>query len=204
MTLRFALLTGCLGSLLVSCGPVSPRVADSRDGSNYLAGLGVTSVSGVPANPVEASSFWDGDSVYGEPLIRINRAEQKAYFYKSGQLVGVTPISSGDSEHTTPPGSFKVSQKNIDHRSSRYGKIVDVATGATIIEEADSEIHKPGPGQAFEGAPMEFFLRFNWGIGMHAGHLPGYPASHGCVRLPRHMAKKFFQHADVGTPVIVE
>ncbi len=118
--------------------------------------------------------------------------------------MGVSPISSGDSEHVTPPGSFAVTEKSADHASSRYGRIVDTATGATLVEDADSQKDKPGPGQVFVGAPMPHFLRFNWGIGMHAGHLPGYPASHGCVRMPSDMARKFFENAEVGTPVIVE
>lgn len=157
-----------------------------------------------PENPAEAASFWDGDSIYGSPSIRINRGEQKAYFYKDGQLVGLAPISSGNEDHRTPPGTYRVTEKNIDHKSSLYGQIVDVATGAVINDDADTRIHKPGAGQRFVAAPMPYFLRFNYGIGMHAGYLPGYAASHGCVRLPRHMAQKFFEHAKVGTPVIVE
>ena len=51
---------------------------------------------------------------------------------------------------------------------------------------------------------MPYFLRFNGGIGMHAGFLPGFPASHGCVRMPAQMAERFFQHAPLGTPVTVE
>ncbi|NNM29506.1 MAG: L,D-transpeptidase family protein, partial [Akkermansiaceae bacterium] len=124
--------------------------------------------------------------------------------YKDGQLVGVSPVSTGDSEHVTPPGEFKVSQKNIDHESSLYGRIIDVTTGDVIVADADTRINKPGPDQEYQGAPMHYFLRFNGGIGMHAGHLPGYPASHGCVRLPRRMAQKFYENAEIGTPVLVE
>jgi len=51
---------------------------------------------------------------------------------------------------------------------------------------------------------MPYFLRFNYGIGMHTGFLPGYAASHGCVRMPDFMAKKFFENTKIGTPVIVE
>jgi len=56
-------------------------------------------------------------------------------------------------------------------------------------------------GTVFRGAPMPYFLRVHGGIGMHAGYLPGYPASHGCIRLPKEMALKFFEDAPVGTPV---
>jgi hypothetical protein len=205
MSFRSFLLPVSLSALLVSCGSTPLRNNVSRDGSNYLAGLGVTSsLSNPPANPAEASKFWDGDSIQGTPAIRINRREQKAYFYKSGELVGVTPISSGNDGHTTPDGNYKVTQKTIDHKSSVYGIIVNNATGETVNDDADTRLHKPGPGETFVHAPMPFFLRFNHGIGMHAGYLPGYAASHGCVRLPRDMAQKFFEHASVGTPVIVE
>ena len=62
---------------------------------------------------------------------------------------------------------------------------------------------KPPEGASFQGAKMPFFLRFHDGAGMHAGRLPGHPASHGCVRLPRFMAEHFFENAPLGTPVTV-
>lgn len=201
MKLRALILQVSLCVLISSC---VPRTPGPDPGSGYLAGVGVSSSSPQPLNPAEASKFWDGDSVSGPPFIRINRNEQKAYFYKGDALVGVTPISTGTSKHITPPGVFKVTEKDVDHTSSKYGQIVDDATGEVINNDADSTKDIPAKGQSFVGAPMNFFLRFNWGIGMHEGHLPGYAASHGCVRLPRDMAKKFFENAELGTPVIVE
>ena len=61
----------------------------------------------------------------------------------------------------------------------------------------------PPPGLVYEGADMYHFMRFNGGVGMHAGLLPGYPASHGCVRMPAHMAEIFYKNVKWGTPVIV-
>ena len=197
-----AIAAGAVILTTVSCARFTPPASEP---TGYLAGLAATQpLQGVSANPAEASSFWDGDGIPGDPFIRINLGEQKAYFYKSGQLVGVSAISSGSTEHVTPPGKFKVSQKDIDHESSLYGRIIDVSTGDVIVEEADTRIHKPEHGQEYQGAPMHYFLRFNGGIGMHAGHLPGYPASHGCIRMPRHMAQKFYENAEIGTPVVVE
>ncbi|MFM1558057.1 MAG: L,D-transpeptidase family protein [Roseibacillus sp.] len=204
MNLLPLLASAALGAALVSCGPIPLVNNNFGGGSNYLAGIGVTSSIPVSVNPAEASSFWDGDTVAGAPSIRINRAEQKAYFYKNGELVGVAPISSGNAAHTTPAGSYVVTEKDDDHASSTYGSIVDIATGATINADADSRKDKPAAGQKFVGAPMPHFLRFNYGIGMHAGYLPGYAASHGCVRMPKSMAQKFFEHAEIGTPVIVK
>ncbi len=148
--------------------------------------------------------YWDGDGVSGAATIRIVRAEQKAYFYKGGVLVGMTPISSGNDKHSTPAGTFKVTEKDIDHESSVYGIIKNKMTGEIINKDADFRIHKPGPNEIAVHAPMPNFMRFNHGIGMHTGFLPGYAASHGCIRMPEQMASKFYENAKIGTPVIVE
>ncbi|MBT8036939.1 MAG: L,D-transpeptidase family protein [Verrucomicrobiae bacterium] len=191
--------------MLNQCDPYATTIGPIN-GTQYLAGYGPQ--TGLPVSagkPVyQPQGYWDGDGVHGTAKIRIVRAEQKAYFYKGGTLVGVTPISSGDSKHVTPAGRFKVTQKNIDHKSSTYGVIKNRATDETVNNNADIRLHKPGPGEYFKHAPMPNFMRFNHGIGMHTGFLPGYAASHGCVRMPDEMAQKFFQNAQVGTPVIVE
>ena len=202
MNLRLLLSFGLLIGLFSSCSPLAGIGTPNRA---YLAGLGVTNpVRTGFSNPAEASSFWDGDSVSGSPSIRISRADQKAYFYKGGELVGVAPVSTGNAEHATPPGKFRVTEMDEDHSSSVYGVIKDVATGQIVNNDADTRKHNAGPGQVFVHAPMPYFLRFNYGIGMHAGFLPGYPASHGCVRMPRQMASKFFRHAKVNMPVVVD
>jgi len=204
MNLR-SFLAPVLAATLVSCGPISRVYNQDGPRSRYLAEVGVTStLPTAPVNPAEASKFWDGDSLIGPTAIHIVRSEQKAYFYRGGQLAGMTPVSTGSSKYTTEPGTYKVSQKAADYSSGTYGTIVDTATGTVINDDADSRKDKPGPGQMFVGSPMPHFLRFNHGVGMHAGHLPGYAASHGCVRLPADIAKKFFENAEIGTPVIVE
>jgi hypothetical protein len=201
--MKYILLLGT-SLLLASCFNSSPP------GSDYMAGVGPVHrpTSGGPHHPAPAIpddvSYWDGDGVSGSPLIKINRREQKAYFYKSGVLVGVSRISSGKEEKGTPPGSYKISQKSKHHKSTLYGVIKDKATGETVNESADIRIDKPGPGQVFYNAPMPNFMRFNDAVGMHTGYLPGYPASAGCVRLPHHIAEKFFDNVEIGTPVIVE
>jgi len=140
----------------------------------------------------------------GVARIRISTAEQLAFFYKGDQLAGISPISSGLPGWDTPKGTFRISEKDKKHNSSLYGVIVNRSTNALVNGDADSRIDKPGPGEKYVGAPMDYFMRFAGAVGMHEGHLPGYPASHGCVRLPTHMVKKFFQHARVGTLVVVE
>jgi hypothetical protein len=82
-----------------------------------------------------------------------------------------------------------------------YGKIVD-SRGNTIVADADADMSIP-PGGKFVPASMHYFMRFAGADGMHAGYLPGYPASHGCVRMPEQYAIAFFNAVSVGTPVTV-
>jgi hypothetical protein len=203
----FTLLSFLLPSALFlgSCGPSTPP------GSDYLAGVGGPihrQTSGGPHHAPPAIpddvSYWDGDGVHGSPMVRISRRDQKAYFYKGGTLVGVSRISSGKENHGTPAGTYKITQKSKDHKSSIYGVIKNRATGETVNESADNRKDFPGPGEVFYPAPMPNFMRFNNAIGMHTGYLPGYPASAGCIRLPHHMAEKFYANVEIGTPVIVE
>ncbi len=201
-----SLLAITLGvSFLSQCTPYDANGTTLGDGggTQYLAGYGPQNQQNQRPG-YQDQGYWDGDGVQGSAKIRINRREQKAYFYKGNTLVGVTPISSGDSAHTTPAGHFRVTEKDIDHESSAYGVIKDIATGEIVNSNADFRKDKVKAGQVAVHAPMPNFLRFNHGIGMHTGFLPGYPASHGCVRLPNNMAQHFYQNAQVGTPVIVE
>lgn len=202
-----SLFTGMAALLLSQCAPYDPVTPPLAGGTQYLAGYGPVP-TGLPVSqgkPVyQPKGYWDGDGVQGPAKIRINRSEQKAYFYKGNTLVGMSPISSGDIEHATPAGRFKITQKSIDHKSNLYGVIKNRATGEIINKDADTRKHRAGPGEVFVHAPMPYFMRFNGGIGMHTGHLPGYAASHGCVRMPNEMARSFFENVKIGTPVIVE
>jgi hypothetical protein len=129
-------------------------------GAGYLAGLGATTpLRAETASPTEASSFWDGDDVQGSPMIRIDRRKQTASFYKGDLLVGVAPISSGDVGYSTPAGTFKVTEMDIDHESSLYGRIINANNGDTIVEDADTRIHKVELDQKFIAAPMHYFMR---------------------------------------------
>lgn len=196
-------------SFLSSCYPTDTYYQTSSlyGGRDYLSGFEKPQQGQAPLTHNGAAAprgYWDGDGVTGSPMIRINLDDQRAYFFKDDTLVGVTPISTGTDGHSTPRGRFKVTQKSEDHKSSLYGVIKNVATGETVNNDADTRKDKAGPGEVFVNAPMPHFMRFNGAIGMHAGFLPGYPASHGCVRLPDEMAKTFFDNTPHGTPVIVE
>lgn len=161
----------------------------------------------LPAAADSGANWFDdaaAASSNAPPSIRINLSEQKAYFYKGSRLVGVSLISSGKSGHRTSSGNFRVLAKRPNHRSTIYGSFVDRDTGRVVKADVDTRKHRRPPGTYYRGAKMNYYIRFNGGIGMHAsGHVPRYPASHGCVRMPPHMARKFFQYARVGMPVRV-
>jgi lipoprotein-anchoring transpeptidase ErfK/SrfK len=139
--------------------------------------------------------------VRGEISVEIDLQEQRAYLLQNGRPVLASPISSGRYGHLTKTGSFRVLEKERSHYSSMYGKIVD-GRGNTVVADADADMQVPRGGR-FIPAPMNYFMRFDGADGMHAGYLPGYPASHGCVRMPEQYAIAFFSAVQVGTPVTV-
>src|ERR1041385_4414945 len=115
-------------------------------------------------------------SPQGPVLVVISLPEQQAYVYRNGVLIGRTTISSGRAGHRTPTGVFTVLEKARKHYSSIY-----------------------------KGAAMPFMERLTWGgIAVHGGKLPGYPDSHGCVRLPKEFSALLFSVTSVGTTVVVD
>ena len=169
--------------------------------TQYLGGVyGPGPVStGAPQDNV---SYWDGDASSGKPTVKISLGEQRAYFYQSGQLVGISQLSTGREGLNTPNGHFSIVQKDLNHVSSKYGDYVDAADNVVKANVELGKDPKP-PGTHFKGAPMPYFMRIVGGVGMHAGYLPGYPASHGCIRMPEFMAENFFKSVSVGTPVTI-
>jgi L,D-transpeptidase catalytic domain len=129
-----------------------------------------------------APEFKRGDYVWkpqvspaGPVLIIVSIPEQKMTVFRNGVRIGSTTVSTGKAGKATPTGVFTILQKKIDHESSIY-----------------------------KGAKMPHMQRLTWsGIAMHAGNLPGYPASAGCVRLPTDFAAKLYSVTNVGTTVIV-
>jgi hypothetical protein len=111
----------------------------------------------------------------GPVAIIVSLPEQLVHVYRNGIRIAVSTCSSGKPGHQTPTGVFVVLQKDRHHRSSTYNQ-----------------------------APMPNMNRLTWsGIALHAGNLPGYPASHGCVRLPLDFSDKLFSITHLGTPVII-
>jgi hypothetical protein len=111
----------------------------------------------------------------GPIVVLVSLGEQRAYVYRNGVQIGVTTISSGKPGHGTPKGVFVILQKDKDHRSSKYNN-----------------------------APMPYTQRLTWdGVALHAGGLPGYPSSHGCVHLPSKFAEELFAASPMGMTVVV-
>ena len=138
----------------------------------------------------------------GRPSIAVSLGAQEAYLYRGSHRVASSRISSGREGYRTPVGRFRVTRKDIDHRSSLYGDYVD-ASGRIVRANVDSRRDRRPPHSHFVGAPMPYFLEFSPGYGLHEGYLPGEPASHGCIRLPYWKARQFYDVAQIGTPVVI-
>lgn len=106
----------------------------------------------------------------GAVVIVVSLAEQMAYVYRGGELIGVSTVSTGMDSHPTPTGSFTILQKRRTHFSNLY-----------------------------DNAPMPNMQRLTWdGIALHAGAIPGHPASHGCIRLPMAFSNHLFAATQMG------
>jgi lipoprotein-anchoring transpeptidase ErfK/SrfK len=135
--------------------------------------------------------------------IIVSIPKQRAYLMIGDQIVADGPVSSGRSGHETPRGHFNIMEKDPNHHSSLYGDFVD-SSGRVVRGGVSARSQSAPSGTHFAGASMKWFLRLTGeGVGMHIGILPGYPASHGCIRESVDGAKLFYDHAKVGTPVDV-
>ena len=111
----------------------------------------------------------------GPTLLIVNLATQRAVLFRNGVPIGASSVSTGKPGYETPTGVFTILQKNKEHYSSTYG-----------------------------GAPMPNMQRLTWkGVALHAGKLPGYPASHGCIRLPHEFSALLFGATKLGMTVVI-
>jgi lipoprotein-anchoring transpeptidase ErfK/SrfK len=129
-----------------------------------------------PEEPREDVAVAEAQPASGGGIqVVVSIPQQKAYVFEDGELLATSPVSTGKRGHATPTGTFAILEKKVHHRSNKYAN-----------------------------APMPYMQRLTWsGIAMHAGSLPGYPASHGCIRFPRSFAKKLYNLTDYGTRVTV-
>lgn len=119
---------------------------------------------------------WDTKTASTGPLfLVIDLTAQRAMVYRDGVVIGASTISSGSEGRETPTGVFTILEKKVTHRSSTY-----------------------------DDAPMPYMQRLTWkGVAMHAGDLPGYPASRGCIRFPYEFAKQLYGITEIGTAVMI-
>jgi len=208
--LRAPFLAVCLGFLFFGCAG-KPSRDEANGATSYIGPDGRVVVAHAGGNrPARKSSAkrpawtltWAGDGVAGAPSIVISLGEQVAVFYKGGDEVGRAPVSTGREGFSTPSGQFSISERNASHVSNLYGDYVS-GDGEVVVRGVSVDRDKRPPGTHFRGAPMPFFMRVTGAVGMHGGDLPGYPASHGCIRLPHDAAKVFFANAPAGTPVTI-
>jgi hypothetical protein len=147
--------------------------------------------------------WWDGEDISGSPRIVVHIRDQTAYFYKGKQLVGESTVSTGKPGFSTPPGSYQVLSKSPDHVSTVFGNYID-DYGNIVRFNIDKRKDRCPSGAHFDGAEMPYAMFFRGGYAMHQGYVPPYAASHGCIRLPKGMAERFYDAASVGTPVVVK
>lgn len=182
-------------SLLALC----TSCAEMENATKAVGDAARTAAAAHNARP----AYWNGNGVSGPPKIVVSLSNQRAYFYKGKRVIGESTISTGRKGYETPPGKYRVIQKDEHHVSSIYGDFV--AKNGEIVKANVSSMKDHAPaGTHFLGANMPFFLRFTRSYGMHAGFVPRYRASHGCIRMPAEMAKHFFDAAQLDTPVIVK
>jgi hypothetical protein len=119
---------------------------------------------------------WAPDTAPAGPVLMVvNLATQRAILFRNGVPIGASTISSGKAGYETPTGVFTVLEKKREHYSKTY-----------------------------DNAPMPNMQRLTWkGIALHAGNLPGYPASHGCIRLPKQFSSLLFEATKLGMTVII-
>jgi lipoprotein-anchoring transpeptidase ErfK/SrfK len=135
--------------------------------------------------------------------IVVSIPKQRAYLMIGEEIVADAPVSSGKRGHESPGGHMRVLEKDPNHHSTLYGDFVD-GSGRIVRGGVSARIDSAPSGTHFAGAAMKWFLRLTEdGVGMHIGILPGYPASHGCIRESVDGAKLFYDHAKVGTPIDV-
>jgi len=153
-----------------------PGFADTAKAPpKHTSTLGVARTT-VPANLKPGEYLWVPEASPRGPIVMVvSLPQQRAYVYRNGVIIGASSVSTGKKGHKTPTGVFTILQKHEDHYSNVYNN-----------------------------APMPYMQRLDWsGVALHAGRLPGYSASHGCVRMPYEFARKLYGETKTGLTVVI-
>ena len=160
----------------LSFAPIGAALLLSGSAAAQQLALNGRALLEVAAKLKPGQYIWEpGRSASGAALVIVNLHTQRLLFFRNGVPIAASTVSSGKTGHETPTGVFTILQKNEAHFSKTYNN-----------------------------APMPNMQRLTWrGIALHAGNLPGYPASHGCVRLPLAFSKLLFGQTAVGMTVVI-
>ena len=136
--------------------------------------------------------------------VEILLKEQRGRLYINGEIAMDFPVCTGRvGGSETPRGTFRITEKKVEHRSSRYGCFVDDEDNLVKANVTSSQ--KPPKGTHFKGSKMDYWMRFNGAIGMHVGNIVERNSlSHGCVRLPVEPSEILYSKLEVGSKVIVK
>ena len=203
-------LVACLGINACRTSSVDYyRLGDEWEEASKNVKVGYTFEDFI-ASPGYRSSrdFWRGAALQqtdpANSHVEILLKEQRGRLYINGQIAMDFPVctgSTGGSE--TPKGSFRITEKKREHRSSRYGCFVDAEDN--LLQTDVTSTDTPPPGGHFKGSLMEYWMRFNGAVGLHVGNIIERDGqSHGCVRLPIEPSEILFEKLDVGSRVIVK
>ncbi|MBB4098209.1 L,D-transpeptidase family protein [Sphingomonas kyeonggiensis] len=169
--------SGVLAVLLLACATILPAIpAAAQVAASDTMQVAPSSLRNGQWAWYEAPRLIQASTSDWDPVsIVVSIPDQRAYVYRGGRLVGASTVSTGSDGRETPVGAFTILQKKVFHRSNLYSN-----------------------------APMPFMQRLTWdGIALHAGRLPGYPASHGCIRFPAAFAKQLYALTEIGGDVMV-
>jgi len=138
--------------------------------------IGAGSVVETVANLRAGQYIWEPVvAPHGPMVLIVNTHSQRALLFRNGVPIAATTVSTGRTGRETPTGVFTVLEKEVVHHSSKY-----------------------------DNAPMPYMQRLTWqGVALHAGHLPGYPTSHGCIRMPAGFAKLLYGITSIGMTVVI-
>jgi lipoprotein-anchoring transpeptidase ErfK/SrfK len=193
---RLILICAAMGLILGSASPPDREPARPKAVAAPLvaavrlfepAPAPVAAAAPAPAVPAAVPAVAPAPAVEPAPAVRVAEApsgavrvlvsipQQRAWVFRGSELVATSRVSTGRRGHPTPTGTFPILEKRVEHYSNLY-----------------------------DNAPMPYMQRLTlWGIALHGGRVPGYPASHGCIRLPHAFARRLYRITARGTPVTI-
>ncbi|MBU3664937.1 MAG: hypothetical protein FGM15_03540 [Chthoniobacterales bacterium] len=187
---------GILCFLALACA--SGQVPDTPSAPDESAVLGA-----VPVPPKVVPRVLDL-ATPENTKITVSLGRQRACLLVCGEVAIEAPVSSGQRRARTPAGNYEITEKATTHLSGQHGDFID-AKGRVVRNGVSTRTDPAPSGTAFRPVALQYYMKLNAdGLALHAGRLPGYPASDVSVRLPADIAPLIYQRVKVGTPVVIE